>query len=126
MNNDTNSTVETVTVKTTSKGSLDFSLDNTLDSMYYADSGDTSNYYVTVPDSTCDIDLTSLGDSITLTGDDLTFNTTPASIKIGDVELDETSLKKLKAIVDMIEGLDDDNELKQMFNTQHSLNEISK
>ena len=94
--------------------------------MYYADSGDTSNYYVTVPDSTCDIDLTSLGDSITLTGDDLTFNTTPASIKIGDVELDETSLKKLKAIVDMIEGLDDDNELKQMFNTQHSLNEISK
>lgn len=125
MNNDTNSTVETVTVKTTSKGSLDFSLDNTLDSIYYADD-DTSNYYVTVPDSTCDIDLTNLGDSITLSGDDLTFNTTPASIKIGDVELDETSLKKLKAIVDMIEGLDDDNELKQMFNTQHSLNEISK
>lgn len=120
---------ETITVKTTNTGSLDFSLDNVLDSMYYADS-DTSNYYVTTPISDCDIDLTNIGDTITInTGtDDLLFtsNPTPASIRIGDVELDETSLKKLKALVDVLEGLDDDNELKQMFNTQQSLNEISK
>lgn len=125
MSNNTDKTTDTITVTTTTDASLDFSLDSVLDNIFVDD--DTSNYYTT--NTMCDIDLTNLGDTITVSANDnLTFNTQamPASIRIGEVELDETALKKLKALVDMLEGLDDDNELKQMFNTQQSLNEISK
>ena len=110
----------TDTVTVTTKNDFDFSLDDIITG------GDTSNYYVSPP-SDCDIDLGYLGDSITITpNDQLTLFDTPASMTIGDVKLDEGDLKKLKALIDLLEGLDEDNELKQMFNTQKSLNEIGK
>lgn len=110
----------TDTITVTTKNDFDFSLSDIITG------GDGSNYYVSPP-SDCDIDLGYLGDSLTITpNDQLTFSDTPATIIVGDVKLDEGDFKKLKALIDLIEGLDDDNELKQMFNTQKSLNEIGK
>lgn len=48
------------------------------------------------------------------------------SITVGDTVLNEGDIKKLKALLDMIENLDDDNELKQMLFGQIALNEIGK
>lgn len=48
------------------------------------------------------------------------------SITLGDTVLDEGDVKKLKALLDMIENLEDDNELKQMLCGQMALNEIGK
>ena len=107
----------TDTVTVTIKNDFDFSLSDIITS------GDGSDYYVSPP-SDCDIDLGYLGDSLTITPNDQL--TIPASMTIGNVKLDEGDLKKLKALIDLLEGLDDDNELKQMFNTQKSLNEIGK
>ena len=78
----------------------------------------------TITDTTCDVDLTMMSDILTVSTIDTLLS--KPSLSIGDVELQEEDLKKLKALVDLLEGLDDENELKQMFNTQKSLNEIGK
>lgn len=50
--------------------------------------------------------------------------TTPAEIKVGDRVITADMVDKLTALVDMIEGLDDDNALKELFNTQLGMNKI--
>ena len=50
--------------------------------------------------------------------------TTPAEVKVGDTVLTADMVEKLGALIDMIEGLDDDNALKELFNTQLGMNKI--
>ena len=49
---------------------------------------------------------------------------TPAEIKVGDRVITADMVEKLGALIDMIEGLDDDNALKELFNTQLGMNKI--
>ena len=49
---------------------------------------------------------------------------TPAEVKVGDTVLTADMVEKLGALIDMIEGLDDDNALKQLFDTQLGMNKI--
>jgi len=108
---------------------------------------------VTVPVSMADgvdpswIDDITVGDSIKLGGyadeisgdscdtftyttkqfDDIKWDdlfTTPAEIKVGDRVITADMVDKLAALIDMIEGLDDDNALKELFNTQLGMNKI--
>ena len=48
----------------------------------------------------------------------------PKEIKVGDRVLTADMVEKLGALIDMIEGLDDDNALKQLFDTQLGMNKI--
>ena len=50
--------------------------------------------------------------------------TTPQEVKVGDKVLTEDMVEKLGALIDMIEGLDDNNALKELFNTQLGMNKI--
>ncbi len=50
--------------------------------------------------------------------------TTPAEIKVGDRVITADMVDKLTALIDMIEGLDDNNALKELFNTQLGMNKI--
>ena len=50
--------------------------------------------------------------------------TTPQEIKVGDRVITADMVDKLAALIDMIEGLDDDNALKELFNTQLGINKI--
>ena len=108
--------------------------------------------FVTVPASMADVDPSwiddiTVGDSIKLSGyadeisgdscdtftyttkqfDDIKWDdlfTTPAEIKVGDRVITADMVDKLAALIDMIEGLDDDNALKELFNTQLGMNKI--
>ena len=53
--------------------------------------------------------------------DDVFLN--PA-IKIGGTEITEEVAEKMVALIDLIEGMDNDAQLKQMFETQVSMNKI--
>ena len=48
----------------------------------------------------------------------------PPEIKVGDKVLTSDMVEKLGALIDMIEGLEDDNPLKQLFDTQLGMNKI--
>ena len=50
--------------------------------------------------------------------------TTPQEVKVGDTVLTSDMVEKLGALIDMIEGLDDDNPIKQLFDTQLGMNKI--
>lgn len=108
--------------------------------------------FVTVPASMADVDPSwiddiTVGDSIKLSGyadeisgdscdtftyttkqfDDIKWDdlfTTPQEIKVGDRVITADMVDKLAALIDMIEGLDDDNALKELFNTQLGMNKI--
>lgn len=108
--------------------------------------------FVTVPASMADVDPCwiddiTVGDSIKLSGyadeisgdscdtftyttkqfDDIKWDdlfTTPQEIKVGDRVITTDMVDKLAALIDMIEGLDDDNALKELFNTQLGMNKI--
>lgn len=47
-----------------------------------------------------------------------------STVKIGNTEITEDVAKKMVALIDLIEGMDDDAQLKQMFETQVSMNKI--
>ena len=55
--------------------------------------------------------------------DDIMWNTNH-TVKVGDFELTPDLVAKMSAIVDMIEGLDSNNELRQIFETQLTMNKI--
>ena len=57
----------------------------------------------------------------TVKWDDVFLNPT---VKIGGTEITEDIAEKLVALIDLIEGMDDDAQLKQMFETQVSMNKI--
>ena len=46
------------------------------------------------------------------------------TVKIGNTEITEAIAEKMVALIDLIEGMDDDAQLKQMFETQVSMNKI--
>lgn len=47
-----------------------------------------------------------------------------STVKIGNTEITEAVAEKMVALIDMIEGLDDDDALKQLFDTQLGMNKI--
>ena len=49
---------------------------------------------------------------------------TPAEVKVGDTVLTADMVEKLGALIDMIEGLEDENPIKQLFDTQLGMNKI--
>ncbi len=95
---------------------------------WYDDTCDSTMHYTTPDSITVTVDGS---DSITLTEPEFNLDNiltieNPASIKIGDTELNEDDLRKLKAVIDVIQGLDDNADLKAMFNTQIALNKIKE
>ncbi len=85
------------------------------------DSVKLGNYADEISGDTCDTFVyTNKFDEIKW--DDL-FEANP-EIKVGDKVLTSDMVEKLGALIDMIEGLDDDNALKQLFETQVSMNKI--
>ena len=90
-------------------------------------------------------DYFSTGDTITITTDDndiLTSTVTGSTIKLGDVilddynwyenqsvqigniKIDEDMAKKLQALIKVLEQLDDNNPIKEMFDAQMMLDKI--
>ena len=57
----------------------------------------------------------------TLKWDEVFLN---SAVKIGNTEITEAIAEKMVALIDLIEGMDDDAQLKQMFETQVSMNKI--
>ena len=79
------------------------------------DSTDAST--VTIDNSTCDA---SFMDNFNLSD---TFGT-PQEIQVGKTRITSEVAEKMVALIDMIEGLDDQDQLKELFNTQLSMNKI--
>jgi len=72
---------------------------------------------VTLKDNTCD----------TFTLDDIylsDYGTIKNEIKIGDQTVTPELVEKMQALFDIIENMDDNNQIKQLFNTQISMNKI--
>ena len=112
----------TVTVPTGDTITLDndFTFKTTSDSMYNGNYSDNGYTYTINDCDVSDINLNTIDwglDSITLS---------PSTFTVGDTTINETDIIKLKAIIDIIEGLDDDAELKTLFNTQVALNKIKQ
>ena len=73
-------------------------------------------------DDTCDTFTYTTKQFDEIKWDDI-FTTAP-EIRIGDSVITADMVDKLTALIDMIEGLDDDNALKELFNTQLGMNKI--
>ena len=86
------------------------------------DSIKLGNYADEISGDTCDTFTYTTKQFDDIKWDDLF--TTPAEIKIGGKVITEDMVDKLAALIDMIEGLDDDNALKELFNTQLGMNKI--
>jgi hypothetical protein len=79
-----------------------------------------SDIVVGMPGSGCDtFTIPDFDDG--LKWDDVFLNNT---VKIGNTEITEAIAEKMIALIDMIEGLDDNNALKELFNTQLGMNKI--
>ena len=86
-----------------------------------------NDIYTTTDTSTVTISGSStpyftLDDNITLTLDD-NINT-ESKIQIGKFELDEEKLGKLDALLNVIESLEDDNPVKELYNAQRMIDKI--
>ena len=86
------------------------------------DSIKLGNYSDEISGDTCDTFTYTTKQFDDIKWDDLF--TTPAEVKVGDKVITEDMVEKLAALIDMIEGLDDDNALKELFNTQLGMNKI--
>jgi hypothetical protein len=73
-----------------------------------------------------DIMLTGFDDPLASIGNTFTWDTLldNPSIKIGKHEITEETAEKLQALLDMIDSLENDNDLKALFNTQLAFNRI--
>ena len=72
---------------------------------------------VTIDNSTCDASFL----------DDFTWGDTLGTsqeIQIGKTRITSEVAEKMVALIDMIEGMDDQEQIKQLFNTQLSMNKI--
>ena len=105
---------------TTPDGSDFVTLDDCMaDNITVGDSIKLDNYADEISGDTCD--------TFTYTTKDIKWDelfATPEVLKVGDKELTPDMVEKLGALIDMIEGLDDDNALKQLFDTQLGMNKI--
>ncbi len=86
------------------------------------DSIKLGNYADEISGDTCDTFTYTTKQFDDIKWDDLF--TTPKEVKIGDTVITADMVDKLAALIDMIEGLDDDNALKELFNTQLGMNKI--
>ena len=86
------------------------------------DSIKLGNYADEISGDTCDTFTYTTKQFDDIKWDDLF--TTPKEVKIGDTVITADMVDKLAALIDMIEGLDDDNALKQLFDTQLGMNKI--
>ncbi len=86
------------------------------------DSIKLGNYADEISGDTCDTFTYTTKQFDDIKWDDLF--TTPKEVKIGDTVITADMVDKLAALIDMIEGLDDDNALKQLFETQLGMNKI--
>ncbi len=86
------------------------------------DSIKLGNYADEISGDTCDTFTYTTKQFDDIKWDDLF--TTPKEVKIGDTVITADMVEKLAALIDMIEGLDDDNALKELFNTQLGMNKI--
>ena len=86
------------------------------------DSIKLGNYADEISGDTCDTFTYTTKQFDEIKWDDL-FEAKP-EIKVGDHVLTSDMVEKLGALIDMIEGLDDDNALKELFNTQLGMNKI--
>ena len=79
-----------------------------------------SDIVVGMPGSGCDtFTIPDFDDG--LKWDDVFLSNT---VKIDNTEITEDVAEKMVALIDLIEGMDDDAQLKQMFETQVSMNKI--
>ena len=81
----------------------------------------TDGITITTTDD-CDT-LTSTVTGSTITLDDYNWFENK-SIQIGDITLDEDMAKKLQALIKVLEQLDDNNPIKEMFDAQMMLDKI--
>jgi hypothetical protein len=86
-----------------------------------------NDIYTTADTSTVTISGSStpyftLDDNITLTLDD-NINT-ESKIQLGKFELDEEKLGKLDALLNVIESLEDDNPVKELYNAQRMIDKM--
>ena len=108
---------------TTPDGSDFVTLDDCMaDNITVGDSIKLGNYADEISGDTCDTFTYTTKQFDDIKWDDLF--TTPAEVKVGDTVLTADMVEKLGALIDMIEGLDDDNALKQLFDTQLGMNKI--
>lgn len=112
---------DTVTIKVSDSNDLDLSLDSLYTSTMWADGASGDSITVTTGNSS-DFDLS----TYTIGDDILSFRDTKPSITVGGTTLHEQDIKNIKALLDLIGNLDDDNELKQLLKGQLALNEIGK
>ena len=118
---------DTVTI-TTPDGSDTVTITATGDDAYWLDDitvGDSiklGNYADEISGDTCDTFTYTTKQFDDIKWGDL-FDT-PTDIKVGDTVLTADMVEKLGALIDMIEGLEDDNPIKQLFDTQLGMNKI--
>jgi len=116
-------TPDDIVTITTPDGSDFVTLDNCMaDNITVGDSIKLGNYADEISGDTCDTFTYTTKQFDDIKWDDLF--TTPAEVKVGDTVLTADMVEKLGALIDMIEGLDDDNALKQLFDTQLGMNKI--
>lgn len=104
-----NDNMSVVTINTGDSNT--FTLTDTVTDPLYAD------------DLTVDINLNTIDDYFT-TDTIVTGDWKSNEITVGDTKLDEDTVKKLKALLDVVEDLEDDNALKELYNAQVMLNKI--
>ena len=108
---------------TTPDGSDFVTLDDCMaDNITVGDSIKLGNYADEISGDTCDTFTYTTKQFDDIKWDDLF--TTPAEVKVGDTVLTADMVEKLGALIDMIEGLEDDNPIKQLFDTQLGMNKI--
>lgn len=91
-----------------------------------------SDIYTTIDTSTIDTSTVTINDAstpyFTLDDDNITldFNNINKEnkIQIGKFELDEEKLGKLDALLNVIESLEDDNAIKELYNAQRMIDKI--
>jgi hypothetical protein len=86
------------------------------------DSIKLGNYADEISGDTCDTFTYSTKQFDEIKWDDIF--TSPPEIKVGGSVITADMVDKLTALIDMIEGLDDNNALKELFNTQLGMNKI--
>ena len=116
-------TPDDIVTITTPDGSDFVTLDNCMaDNITVGDSIKLGNYADEISGDTCDTFTYTTKQFDDIKWDDLF--TTPAEVKVGDTVLTADMVEKLGALIDMIEGLEDDNPIKQLFDTQLGMNKI--
>ena len=96
---------------------------------------ESEDFYTTVlsggmgTTDTITVSSDTIADTFTLTGDDdnITINTdflSNQTLTVGDVVINQNTLKDLVTLIDVLKELDDDNPLKAMFDSKKMLDKM--